>query len=225
MRMNTWLCGAALLISAVPVGGQSTDTRYTATRLEAEGPSIDGNLEDAVWVEATWDDGFLTAQGGQPTQDTRFAIVFDDHDLYVGIRLGDTAAGEIARVDGERDDVNGDRIAMFFDTDLDPSSSFVFVVNAAGVVRDQRGSGNNGPWDMDWNSEWDAAVQVDDGGWTAEFRIPLTVMDVSDPSGSQWGLQFTRVVETREETIMWSPVDQTRGWTASFGRIGFDAQP
>lgn len=223
MDKQSILGGLALVVFVSPLSGQSGPTKYTSLDAGSQPPVADGSLADPAWETANWDEGFLTAQGETPGQDTRFAILHDADHLYVGIRLADTDASEISKIEGERDDVNGDRIAMFLDTDLDPATSYVFVTNAAGVVRDQRGQGNNGPWEMEWDAEWDAAVGVDDGGWTVEFRIPLSVMEDARANG-EWGLQFTRVVDTRGETIMWRPVDQTVGWTASFGRMLFDTR-
>ena len=211
--------GFVLMIASVP--GDAEDA-YRVRKLEGYAPTIDGKLGDPMWENAVWDDGFDGIQGGDPSQRTAFAMVYDEEFIYLGIALDDDSPAEIVKTPGDRDVTNGDRIATFFDTNVDGQSSYVFVVNAAGVVRDQLGTGNGQTWDNDWDVEWESAVAFSDEGWTAELRIPFSSLGGADPASGEWGLQLTRIVERFEEQSLWNPMDPARGWTGSFGRIVFE---
>ena len=223
-RFKLVIIGFAVLSCTVPralLGQAPAQILYRATALSGPPPAIDGVLSEELWTSTIWDRRFKTAQGGEPSEETLFAIFYDDRYLYLAISLNDERPAEITRTPGERDETNGDRIATFFDTNLDGETSFVFVVNAAGVVRDQLGTGNGETWDNGWDAEWASGIAIEDDGWSAELRIPFSALGIDAARGQTWGLQFTRVIERREEVIMWRPVDQSRGWTASYGRLAF----
>ncbi len=200
---------------------QAQSPVYEVTALTTDAPNIDGRLTEAAWTDPSWADDFLSLRGESPRMRTSFSIQSDEQFLYVGVRLDDPEPDQIAQVEGERDDVNGDRIALFLDTNGDGETSFVFVINAAGTVRDQLGEANNGPWDNGWDSEWSAASTLGEDGWRAEFRIPFATLGVTPSAGDEWGLQLTRAVARLEAPIVWRPVSQSVGWTASFGRMVF----
>lgn len=220
IRTSLMVIGAASVTAIAPLARLDS---YVAIGLRETPPVVDGVLNDAVWSGDGWNDAFETPQGGVPTQSTAFKVIYDEEHLYIGIRLDDESPTDIPRTPGDRDDTNGDRIATFFDTDLDGSTSYVFVVNAAGVVRDQFGSGSTA-WDNGFDTEWESAISVGEDGWSAELKIPFEAMGIEggDMSGTAWGLQFTRVVERLEETSMWEPFVQSKGWTGSFGRLEFN---
>lgn len=61
--------------------------RYTALRTR-EAPVIDGQLNETVWQQATWSSRYVDILTGGPTvHDTRAAIVWDDENLYLAIRV------------------------------------------------------------------------------------------------------------------------------------------
>lgn len=194
-RFKLIIIGFAVLSCAGPrvlLGQAPAQILYRATALSGPPPAIDGVLDEELWTSTIWDRRFKTAQGGEPSEETLFAIFYDDRYLYLAISLNDESP-----------------------------TSFVFVVNAAGVERDQLGTGNGETWDNAWDADWTSGVAIGDDGWSAELRIPFSALGIDAARGQTWGLQFTRVIERREEVIMWRSVDQSRGWTASYGRLAF----
>ena len=68
--------------------------------------SIDGHLDEAAWVNAEKQGGFtqrIPKDGVKPTHDTRFAVLYDDDALYVGVWADDPEPQKIRRTLTRRD--------------------------------------------------------------------------------------------------------------------------
>ena len=60
---------------------------YTALRA-VKAPQIDGQLGDECWQHVDWTGGFVQFEpvpDAAPSQQTQYAIVYDDNNLYVAI--------------------------------------------------------------------------------------------------------------------------------------------
>lgn len=65
-------------------------------------------------------------------------------------------------------------------------------MNAAGVQKDQI-IYDGSTFDSSWDGVWESAVSVDAGGWSAELKIPLSLLRFKEGSGPQtWGINFSR---------------------------------
>jgi hypothetical protein len=78
------------------------------------------------------------------------------------------------------------------DPDLDRRTGYRFRVTAAGVQIDDY-LFNDVNEDRTWDAVWESDVQIDEQGWTAEMRIPLSQIRFQ-PSASpqEWGINFGR---------------------------------
>jgi hypothetical protein len=73
--------------------------------------------------------------------------------------------------------------------------------------------------DANWDAVWEVATSVDEEGWTAEFRIPLSQLRFSGGAGS-WGINFSREIARRSEVSYWAPIPPNAGRMVSlFGRL------
>ena len=59
----------------------------------AAAPTVDGKLDEPCWTAAEWHSDFMRpgddAARGPLSRSTAFAIVSDEHNLYVGVRCGE----------------------------------------------------------------------------------------------------------------------------------------
>jgi len=173
-----------------------------AVRLEAP-ITLDGALTDPAWARAVVVTGFRQRDPdeGQPASlPTEVRLVYDDAALYVGARLYDTAPDSIVARLARRDNwITSDRFLVFIDSYLDRRTGFFFGVNAAGTLYD--GTMMNDDWDDDtWDGIWDAKVQRDSAGWTAELRIPYSQLRFRRADRMTWGINFKREVARRNES-------------------------
>ena len=150
---------------------------YTTQSIEnASAPAIDGVMDDEVWNLVDWTSDYVEFQpdnGTPPTEQTKMKIVYDSKNLYIGFKCYQEDPSTIERRMGRRDDFPGDWVEINIDSYNDDRTAFSFTVSASGVKGDEFVS-NNGNFDDSWNPIWYVDTKIDDDGWTAEMRIPLS---------------------------------------------------
>jgi len=194
---------------------------YTARRV-GTAPRIDGQLADDCWQEATWTDGFVQFEpvpDAAPSQQTQYAILYDDNNLYVAIKALDSEPGKIVRRISRRDDVDGDWVGVLIDSYEDKMTSFEFTVSASGSKGDLRRSESSGEDDT-WDPIWETKTSLQSDGWYAEIRIPFSQLRFGRKTAYHWGLQVARQIYRRQEHSFWQPVDKgSSQFVAHFGTL------
>ena len=168
---------------------------------------LDGRLDEADWALA----GVildLTQQspvpGGPTPYHTTVRILSDGTTLYVGVRAFDPQPGRIAVHTMQKDgDLTGDdTVSLAFDSFGDRRTGYFFEVNAAGARYD----GLIADFETispDWDGIWDAAVAIDDEGWTAEVAIPGPTLRFT-PGDAPWGFNVERRVARDRTVLRWT---------------------
>jgi hypothetical protein len=157
---------------------------------------VDGRILEAAWEEVEPFGQFIQGEpleGAVPTAQTEVRVVFDGDAIYVAARMYDPEPDRIGRQMTRRDE--GGQYD-FFDVSLSPANdrrtAYRFRVSAAGVQSDAY-LYDDVREDGSWDAVWESAVHLDDLGWTAEFRIPLSQLRYRPSSEPQrWGVNFSR---------------------------------
>gem|GEM_PF-526702 len=177
----------------------------------SEAPVIDGVLDEAIWSSILPITDFVQEEPDNmalPTENMEVYFGYDDRNLYVGAKLYDSNPAEIARQLAPRDDWYGafDEQADWFSIDLDSrhdhQTAFSFAVNASGVLSDEM-IYNDEDYDIDWNAIWQAEVNIDDKGWSVEIEIPFSNLPFFAGDELTWGLNITRFIQRKYETVTW----------------------
>ena len=202
-----------LLISVV--SGQATDKqsvetkkKYKATEITTA-PDINGVLDESIWKESTWEDNFTQNEpynGRKASQRTEFAVVFDKDNLYVAIKAYDTSPDSIINRLTRRDQVDGDVVAIIFDSFHDLRTGFMFGASSSGVKFDQMFTGDGENEDASWDPNWWVKTSINEEGWVAEMKIPFSQVRFEKNSGDIWGLQAARILFRNNETTFWQHV-------------------
>jgi hypothetical protein len=167
--------------------------------------TVDGRLDDAAWAAAVPLTSFtqLDPDEGQPVSErTEVRVLYDDDAIYVGARLFDRSpvTSRLGRRDMDRGDA--DWFVTIFDSYHDHQTSYVFLLNPAGVQRDAVRTEDNA--DASWDAVWESAARIDADGWTAELRIPFSQLRFSNDPEQTWGVQFERDIARRGEFAVFS---------------------
>lgn len=170
--------------------------------------SLDGRLDDAAWQAATPVTEFTQTDPseGQPaTQRTAVRFLFDEGALYVGAKMYDSEGRAGVRTSLVRRDgnFNSDFIEIVIDGFHDHLGRAFFQVNPSGSKFDMLGIGAS-CCDSGWDPIWEATTRIDDDGWTAELRIPLSQLKFSSARQQTWGLQLRRWIQRNNELDQWS---------------------
>lgn len=212
------LCGW-LFIS---IFGYSQNTSYTTQRVTSKAPVIDGLLDDDTWTTVEWGTDFTQRQpydGKPPTYQTAFKILYDDNNIYIGIRAFDKVPSSIVKRLARRDESDGDMVEVTLDTYNDKLTGFQFTVNAAGVKSDAIITNDNSP-DLTWDPIWEAKTVIDSLGWTAEMKVPLNQLRFSKKAEQTWGLQVWRNIYRMQEQSIWKYIPRdASGWVSLFGEL------
>ena len=211
--------------------GAAPPENAVAVEIE-EAPTIDGRLDDEVWLQAEAMTGFtqrVPADGQPASERTEVRVLFDDEAIYIGVWAFDSRADAITYGERIRDyEVNqSDAIVFVFDTYNDDQNGFVFGTTPTGieydgqVANEGRGggrfqgggfntrqrfqSGSGGGFNKNWDGSWTVATTTDEEGWYAEFHIPFSTLRYN--SGNEtWGFNVSRRIRRLNEESFWNPV-------------------
>jgi Domain of unknown function (DUF5916)/Carbohydrate family 9 binding domain-like len=181
-------------------------------------PSIDGRLTDECWSLAEPATHFVQQDPdeGQPaTERTEVRVLYDDEALYVGARLYDAEPDRISRRLSSRDaDADADRVNIYLDPMHDHKTGVQFRVSASNVQKDTVIF--NDSWDdQTWDAVWQSAVSIDDRGWSAEIRIPLSQLRFPAAEQQTWGINVARFIRRKNETSWLELTPKTESGLAS----------
>jgi hypothetical protein len=194
---------------------------YTTSQTKEE-IIIDGFLDDSSWDQVEWGGDFVGHRpefNVKPSQETQFKILYDDKFLYVGIRAFDTEPEKIVERMSRRDGFDGDWVEINIDSYNDKRTAFSFTASVSGVKGDEYIS-NNGDFDSTWDPIWYLKTSIDELGWIAEFKIPLSQLRFADRENHVWGMQLTRRFFRNEERSTWQTADPNApGWVHLFGEL------
>jgi len=181
-------------------------------------PVIDGRLDEAVWRSADFAGNFKQFEpdeGADASERTEVRILYDNTALYVGVRLYDDEPGKIVtRLSRRDEDPDADRFTFYVDALHDHVTGAAFEISAAGVQRDLIIS-NDTNRDSTWDAVWDAAVSIDDEGWTIEMRIPLSQLRFLRSDHQTWGFNAERFIYRKNERDWFELVPKKENGLAS----------
>ncbi|MHB8095082.1 MAG: carbohydrate binding family 9 domain-containing protein [Candidatus Aminicenantales bacterium] len=204
------LLPALFLTAGVALGADLKAVRATVE------PRIDGDLSDPVWQSALPFGDFRMVEprpGAEPTERTEIRILYDDGNLYIGLRCDDgesdlIAASSMGHDSGGAKSPRGyahapqspgdDIVRVLLDPFQDKRSAYVFFVNPRGARSEGLVYAGNAT--LDWDGIWEARSRVSEAGWSAELKIPFKTISFK-PGLTVWGINVERVIARKQETI------------------------
>lgn len=193
-----------------PAVGESPASAYVRKDTPAKipmfdtAPTIDGQLDDAIWQSAAVFGDFLQIQPGDnlaPSSPTEVLMGYDAKNLYIAYRIKqEQVRATVAR----RDDIfNDDYVGLYLDTFNDQRQAYVLFWNPLGVQADGRFvEGNGEDYSVDLVMESKGILTPD--GFTIEIAIPFKSLRYEAGKDKQWGMHiFRRVKWNNNELDSW----------------------
>jgi hypothetical protein len=195
----------------------------------SQAPTIDGDIADATWGQATVVKSFWLGGTVETAQDQTVAWVgFDDDNLYVAWACQDKKVAATAAARDDNAIWKQDCVELFVSPERDAATERQFILSPVGSMFDRRGGEGFGPGGKGWNPAWTGAVQKQLWGYTAEMSIPLAELaDIKKhpiQRGTTWTLKLTRhdVGEhTGTRTSSWTRISRTTSDRNALGRLVF----
>lgn len=206
---------ASVLLFIVTIHAPGRADSPTPASIEAvrttEIINVDGLLSEQTWRR----DGFFgfvqrePVENGTPTERTEVWIAYDDNALYVAARMHESAPESMVVRLSRRDATwDSDMFFFFVDPYHDRRTGYYFALDAAGTYYD--GILENDDWDDNsWDGVWEGKVTADDGGWSAEMRIPFSQIRFQEQKDYVWGINFKREIARKNERnyVVFTPRD------------------
>src|SRR5258708_4767658 len=201
--------------SPTPLSQNGTGPRRVHTIRTTDAIKIDGILDEPAWSQVEPATDFREQQpneGAPASERTEVRVLFDDKNIYFGIRAFDSDAKHINARELVRDAdfSNDDTVAILLDTYHDRRNGFRFIVNPLGTQQDALITDEGRDINVTWNGAWVSAGRIDDKGYTVEIEIPLTTLRFKEGIES-WGFNVSRVIRRKNEDNLWT------AWQRSFG--------
>ncbi len=195
-----------------------------AFRLKGKPPKIDGHLTDPCWRTVAFQDSFVQIsplENSTPSQKTRFKILYDNRNLYIGIVAYDLEPDKIESQISRRDQMeSSDFLAVALDSYFDRRTAFVFGTNPSGVKIDLIISEDGNRQDESWDPIWEVNASITDSGWIAEMRIPFSQLRFAAKQNHTWGFQVFRRIYRNQEEIAWQYIPRNAaGLVSYFGNL------
>ena len=196
---------------------------YSANKVNTLNINTDGNFNEPEWQTANWENQFIQHEpyeGKAPYQQTEFAILYDENNIYVAIKAIDKSPDSISMRLSRRDELDGDMVGVLFDTYFDKRTAFGFFVSAAGVKNDFVISNDGENMDDTWDPIWWVKTTITDNGWNSEMRIPLTQLRFQESEEQLWGMQVLRSIFRKEELSSWQLMKREKsGFVSQYGTM------
>jgi hypothetical protein len=213
--------GVALAAANASAQAEKTGDKIVQAVRTTDEPVLDGRLNESLWQQAVEISDFHEVSPNEydePSEDTRFYVIYGKDALYVGAEFKDRNPEEIvARVMRQGDFSDGeDGLQLILDPFNNGRSGYVFQLTPNGI----RGDGlfrNVTDINWDWDSIWDAATTIHETGWTAEIAIPFKTLSFN-PANDTWGINFNRSIGRRKENIGWVSYNRSQN-PANSGKI------
>ena len=229
--LAVWL--AAVLIPSLLFAQTPTVPTFTAGKLDAsaEGPVIDGRVNEAIWQSVQPISGFTQQdpiEGAPASEKTEVRVLVGKGNVYVSIIAFDSDPSKIIVSQARRDASlsETDSIVMVFDTFNDNQNAFVFGTNPLGIEYDgqvaregqssgvQVGGGGAGgtqrggisAFNPNWDGDWTVKSSITERGWETEMAIPLKTLRYQTGVSQTWGFNVLRNIRHKNEQVYLAPI-------------------
>ena len=196
-------------------------------RQVAEGPLVDGHLDEEMWLAAAVIDRFIQqepSEGAPATERTVVRLLYDERALYIGVEAYDSRPDGVIATEKRRDSprlLDEDNFQIILDTFQDRRSGYMFVTNPLGAKLEQQIAeegeggfrGNSSNINLNWDGVWDVATRRTTEGWVAEIAIPMVTLRFPKADRQVWGVNFMRNIRRKNEQVFWAPIPKAYSLT------------
>ncbi len=170
---------------------------------------IDGKLNEESWSQADVAKNFFRItpmDTGYAETKTEVRLTFDDRNIYMAVIAFDSLEGDnlIASLRRDFSFSDNDNFIFIMDTFQDKTNGFSFGASAAGAQWDGL-QADGAAISLEWDNKWYSHVEQLEDRQVHEYAIPFRSIRYK-PEVRQWGINFSRLDNKRNEKSSWAPV-------------------
>ena len=209
--MNQKVILTALILTIGVLAIAQKPKNKTQAERAVGGIEIDGKLDDADWSKTPVSENFvghIPENGSKTRFKTEVRVLYDDNAIYFGFMCHDDHPDSISTVLDQRDGFlrTSDCLVLHISPFNDGISWSEFWITASGVQKDILISPSGGR-NVNWDVAWESAVNVNEQGWVAELKIPLSSFRFPAKDLQQWGFNAFRLIRRHSEWVVWNELD------------------
>ena len=177
---------------------------------------LDAVLNEASWYKkkpATDFWQYFPTDTLKAINQTEITMLFDDHNLYLGIKVYSSGNNYIIP-SLKRDFRAGgsDNITLLFDTYNDGSNAFLFGTNPDGVMREALVSGGGKElrgFTSSWDTKWESVTKQYDNYYISEWAIPMSAFKYKEGE-TRWRFNSYMFDTQSNERTTWIQIPQNQ---------------
>lgn len=178
-------------------------------------PTINGILDDQVWIDAPSISGFKTFIpdfSQDMAGETVVYMAYDRENLYFAYKCYDNEPDKIKASVTSRDNIRAeDWICINLDSFNDQQALYAFYVNPFGIQADSRYAGGAEDEGMDFI--WYSAGKINDEGYIVEVQIPLKSIRYADSNPVEMAVFFERKISRYSQQGSYPALDPAQGYS------------
>ncbi len=173
---------------------------------------IDGEIDETIWQQAISIGDFKVTSPltfDLPGNKTEVKIVSDAKGIYVGFINHQNNNESIVSNTLRDADIDTDYNELIIDFDGQSARAFGFKVSRTGAVQDSIWNDENRE-SVDWDGDWQHAVEVDDEFWSSEIFIPWSIVTMTavETSTRKVNLYFSRWHQGKNQRFSFPAIDR-----------------
>jgi len=160
--------------------------------------TIDGDLSDAGWQEATVIETWYEINPGDnipPPVKTVARIGYDERFFYASFWCADPDVRKIRAPFVDRDGISDDQdyVGILLDVENQRHAAIDFWIGPTGIQADS--VFNEGTFNEDFGPDyfWESSARIGPDGWSAEVAIPLSSLRYPTKDPQDWALMLYRI--------------------------------
>ena len=178
--------------------------------------TLDAELSEDEWKNTKGASGFwqyFPLDSIQAKQQATIKFLFDDDNLYVGIKVNALANSFI--IPSLRRDFSAggsDNITLLFDTFNDGTNAFIFGTNPYGIKREMLLSGGGSElrgFTMAWDTKWKCKTAIKEDHYIVEMIIPLSAFKYREGE-TKWRFNSYQFDTQDNERNTWVNIPQNQ---------------
>ena len=199
--------------------------KRSVTAVRTETPlKVDGLLNDPAWQNALFQGQFTQREpdeGAPASEKTELGFLYNDNNLYIGIKCYDSEPGKIIAREMRRDAVvdDDDYFEFVLDTYHDHRSAYYFITNPHGVKREAKMANEGRDYNPAWDGVWSCKAKITEEGWFVEIAIPWKTLRFDEEGSSAWGFNCARMIRRKNEHVYWQHIPREFGRQAGIFRL------
>ncbi len=168
-------------------------------------PTIDGELEESIWKEASEISRFFNLFGEKASFQTKVFIAYDNSNIYFFFLCNEPYMNYVKACEKSRDGLvwEDDCVEIFLQPYFDKEYEkkyYHLITNTIATKYDEIGFGGIG-----WNPKWEVKTSLSTSSWMAEITVPFgSLVSNSPKTGDVWRFNLCRTEWVKGECSSWS---------------------